>query len=304
MQTILGANGAIGSEMAPLLLNYTDKVRIAGRNPKPINAGDDIMVTDVLDAGQTAMAIAGSDVVYLLVGLQYDIRVWQDAWPRVMSNVINGCRKHGARLVFFDNVYMYGKVNGWMTEDTPYNPCSRKGEVRAAIATHLMEEAAAGNVNALIARSADFYGPLAYNTFLHPMVFQKLKSGKSASWLCNDNLRHSFTYTPDAGKATAVLGNTPDAFGRVWHLPTDHNPLTGKEFIWNVAHEFGTSPKYSVMKTWMMRMGGLFNKLAKESVEMAYQYEKEYLFDSTKFEKRFFAATSYQEGIKQCVSAF
>lgn len=303
MQTILGANGAIGSKMAPLLLKHTNRVRIAGRNPKAINTGDELMVTDVLDAGQTDAAIAGSEVVYLLVGLPYEINVWRNSWPRIMTNVITACRKQGAKLVFFDNVYMYGKVEGWMTEDTPYNPCSKKGEVRAAIATQLMNEVKAGNLQALIARSADFYGPRAYNTFLHPMVFQKLKAGKSASWLCNDKLRHSFTYTPDAGNATALLGNTPEAFNQVWHLPTDHDPLTGKEFIERIAREFGTDPKYSVMKTWMMKLAGLFNTLARESTEMAYQYEAEYLFDSTKFETKFFKATTYAEGIKQSAAA-
>jgi nucleoside-diphosphate-sugar epimerase len=198
---------------------------------------------------------------------------------------------------------MYGRVEGWMTEETPYNPCSKKGEIRAGIATRLMDEVKAGNLKALIARSADFYGPLAYNTFLYPMVFEKLKAGKSASWLSNDSVRHSFTLTPDAGKATAMLGNTAEAFNQVWHLPTDHNPLTGKEFIKKIAIEFGVDPKSSVMKTWMMKLGGLFNKIAAESVEMAYQYEREYLFDSTKFEKKFFPATSYHDGIRECTTA-
>ena len=46
-------------------------------------------------------------------------------------------------------------------------------------------------------------------------------------------------------------------------------------------------------------MAGLFNPLAKESVEMLYQYEDDYLFDSSDFEKRFFKATDYHTGIKE-----
>ena len=304
MQTILGANGAIGAEMYSHLLKYTDKMRLAGRNPKPIHPGDELMVTDVLDASQTDRAVAGSAVVYLLVGLPYDTKLWQVAWPKVMTHVINACKKHGAKLVFFDNVYMYGRVTGWMTEDTPYHPCSRKGEIRAQIATQLMDEVKAGNLTALIARSADFYGPLAYNTFMHPMIFKKLKEGGSATWLCNDTVPHSFTFTPDAGRATALLGNTPEAFNQVWHLPSDSNPLTGKEFIGKVAAEFGVKFSYSVMKPWMMKLGGLFNKLARESVEMSYQYESEYRFDSSRFEEKFFKATPYSEGIKRCSAAY
>ena len=102
---------------------------------------------------------------------------------------------------------------------------------------------------------------------------------------------HSFTFTPDSGKALALLGNTPDAFDQVWHLPTDHSPLNGREFIGHAAFNMKAKAEYSVMKTWMMRMGGLFSRLALESLEMAYQYENEYLFDSSKFESRFFKAT-------------
>ena len=45
------------------------------------------------------------------------------------------------------------------------------------------------------------------------------------------NFKHSYTYTPDAAAATAVLGNTEDAFNQVWHLPTAPNPFTGKEWM-------------------------------------------------------------------------
>ena len=49
----------------------------------------------------------------------------------------------------------------------------------------------------------------------------------------------------------------------------------------------------------MMLLFGLFNKPVAELVEMYYQYDHDYIFDSTKFEKTFnFKPTSYEEGIK------
>jgi hypothetical protein len=56
-----------------------------------------------------------------------------------MRNAIEAAKRANARLVFFDNVYMYGKVDGVMTEETPFNPCSKKGEIRAEIATSLLK---------------------------------------------------------------------------------------------------------------------------------------------------------------------
>lgn len=48
---------------------------------------------------------------------------------------------------------MYGKVSGPMTEETPFNPCSKKGEIRAKIATALINEWESGCLVAMLARS-------------------------------------------------------------------------------------------------------------------------------------------------------
>ena len=91
MQTILGANGTIGSVLAKELTAYTDKIRLVGRNPKKINETDELFPADISDRMQVEKAIEGSDVVYLLVGLEYKLNVWQDKWPKIM-------RGHGVCL--------------------------------------------------------------------------------------------------------------------------------------------------------------------------------------------------------------
>ena len=212
MQTILGANGVIGRELSHHLPSYTDRIRQASRSPKRVNPTDDLCTVDLLDARATAEGVAGSDVSYLVAGLQYDHRVWQEQWPKVMRNTIDACKRHRSALVFFDNVYAYGRVDGVMTEETPYNPCSRKGEVRARIATMLMDEANRGELRAMIVRSADFYGPGAVLSLTHATVTERLKAGKAPQWIGNPKAVHTFTYTPDAGRTVALLGNTASAY--------------------------------------------------------------------------------------------
>jgi len=107
MQTLLGGNGTIGSVLAKELTRYTDKIRIVGRNPKKINESDELFKADLADPEQVDRAIAGSEVVYLLVGFEYDIKVWRNQWPLLMRATLDACKKHGAKLVFFDNVYLY-----------------------------------------------------------------------------------------------------------------------------------------------------------------------------------------------------
>lgn len=299
MQTILGSGGVIGNNLALALPSYTSEIRLVSRNPKAVTGKEELVKADLTSAEQVKKAVKGSDVVYLAAGLQYNIKTWQEQWPPLMQNVINACKESGSKLVFFDNVYMYGKTTGPMTEETPFNPCSRKGEVRARIATMVLDEIAKGTLTALIARAADFYGPATPNSYLSMMIFENLKKGKSAQLMISKNLKHSLSYTPDAGKATALLGNTASAFNQTWHLPADMNILTGEQIVNIAAQELKMKAKITVLPKIMIQMAGLFNSMIKESSEMLYQYDSDYIFDSAKFDKAFtFNKVLYAEGIR------
>ncbi len=296
--TILGAGGIIADNLAGELIRNNEKVRLVSRKPRP-RQGAELHAADLTDLNQTMQAAQQSSVIYLCVGLKYDYATWRAQWPKIISNVIDACRQTGARLIFFDNVYMYGKVDGWMTEDTPYNPCSKKGDLRARIATQVMSEVRKGNITATIARAADFYGPGADKTSVpNLLVFANLAKNKKAQWIVNDSARHSFTHTDDAARALYLLAKNEDSWNQVWHLPTSGNPPTGKEFIAMAAHALDVQPKTMILHKWMLRMTGLFNKTVAELVEMSYQYEFDYLFDSSKFQKAFnYMAYPYREGI-------
>ncbi len=300
MQTILGANGTIGKLLAKDLLAYTDRIRLVSRNPERINESDELHPADLTLPGEVDRAVEGSDIVYLVVGLEYRVKVWEEKWPALMRDTINACIKHNARLVFFDNVYMYDRnFISDMTENTPVNPSSRKGAVRRQISEMLLQAVRERNLKALIARSADFYGPDNNNNFITQMVLKNLSRGKKAMWFVNSDLKHSFTYTPDAARATALLGNTPDAYGEVWHLPTDSRKITGRQIITMFASELGKNPEISILPKFMLLPLGLFIPVMREMPEMMYQYDRDYFFNSSKFTERFgISATPYEEGVK------
>ncbi len=302
--TILGAGGPIGNELAKILAASNKPFRLVGRNPKPV-AGGAPFVADLADKDQTIQAVTGSTVVCLLAGLKYDLNVWQEFWPRIMANAIEACKRAGAKLIFFDNVYMYGRVAGPMTESTPYAPCSKKGEIRAKIATTLMSEVQAGRLTAMIARSADFYGPDTQNGVPNVLVFEPFAKGSKASWLVNDAVPHSLTFTPDAARGVAMLAARDSAWNQVWHLPTAPDPPTGREFIAMAATEFGVAPKYRVLSRPMLWLARWFNPQVRESYEMLYQSDSPYLFDSTKFVTEFgFTGTSYPDGVRIAADSY
>jgi len=300
--TIVGAGGAIGNALAAELLAYKEDVRLVSRSSYSLG-GTETAKADVTSYPELVKSIEGSDVVYLCAGLSYDAAVWAASWPKIVQNTIDACRSVHAKLIFFDNVYMYGKVHGKMTEETPYNPCSKKGEIRAKIARQLEEEMKQKNLDVIIARSADFYGPYALKTsLLYMLVIENLMKGKSAQWMVNANQPHSFTYTQDCGKGLYLLSKNESCFNQVWHLPTSEQSINGKTFIELIAKELGKKPNYMVLQKWMLKTYGLFDKTVKEINEMLYQYDSAYHFDSAKFNTFFkFKPTIYEQGIVETI---
>jgi nucleoside-diphosphate-sugar epimerase len=192
MQTILGSGGAIGTPLAKELSAYTDKIRLVSRNPEKVNENDELFPADITDGEQVDRAIAGSDVVYVTVGFEYNIKVWQQKWPPLIRHVIDSCRQYNAKLVFFDNIYMYDKEYlNRLTEKTPIRPTTKKGKVRAEIATMIMDEVDRGRINALIARSADFYG--VRNSIMVELVIKNMMKNKRAMWFADAHKIHTFT---------------------------------------------------------------------------------------------------------------
>ena len=287
MHTLLGSGGPVARALLPQLQASGHALRLVSRNPQPYREAETV-AADLTDPEATDRAVRGSRVCYLTVGLPYRAAVWERDWPRVMENVIAACARHGARLVFFDNVYMYDPERmGRMTETTPVRPSSRKGRVRARIAEALLKAMERGEVEALIARSADFFGyGKPWSGVLNFLAFEPLSRGKKAIWFASAEQPHNFTYLPDAARALAHLGASDEAYGEVWHLPSGE-ARTGRAWVEAVARALGVEPRLQLITRPMARLAGLFNPLVRESVEMIYQYDRPYVFDSSKIAERF-----------------
>jgi len=302
-QTILGAGGAIGIELAKALTTYTSDIRLVGRNPKKINQTDELFVADLTKREDVFKAIDGSTIVYLMVGFDYNTKIWQQMWPPLVKNVIDACLQYQAKLVFFDNVYAIGGNNvNHITENSPISPTSKKGEVRAEVDRLILDSIEKKQLNAIIARSADFFSVVKDKSFLMNTVYDNLIKGKKAQWFCSAKAIHSVSYTPDLGKGTAILGNTESAFNQIWNLPTDPQKITGEEWINLFANEMKTTNKYQVLPAWGLKAIGLFVPILNEMYEMRYQYDRDYYFDSSKFNTAFnYSPTLNAVAVKQTV---
>lgn len=298
MHTILGAGGPVANILTGELLKNGHRVKLISRRKIERFTGAEWVKADLTQKNEVLEAAKGATVLYMVAGLKYDKKAWAAQWPVIMSNIIEAAKQNNARLIFFDNVYMYGHVNGKMTEETPYNPSSVKGKIRAKIAQQLMDEIKKGNIKGSIARAADFYGAESMNSFLDSMVLAKFAKGLKATWLGNPQVLHNFTFVPDAGKDMYILGQHPESDGQIWHLRTAP-ALKGEDIMKIAARTFGAPMKYSRINKFMLDMVGLFNPLIRETSELYYQYKYDYIFDSSKFEKTFgLQPTAYEDGFK------
>ncbi len=303
-QTILGAGGAIGIELAKALTSYTSDIRLVSRNPKKINDNDELFPADLSNREDVFKAIAGSEIVYVTVGFAYNTKVWSQLWPPFIKNVIDACMEHKAKLVFFDNIYAIGGDNvKHITEESPISPCSKKGKIRAEVDQQILDAIEDKKLIAIIARSADFFSEVKGNSMLMSLIYDNLIKGKKAQWLSDAHKIHNISYAPDLAKGTAILGNTPDAYNQIWNLPTDSEKITGEGWVNLFAKEMNAKNKIQILPVWLIKVLGLFIPIMREFPEMNYQYDRDYFFDSSKFNKRFnYTPTKNATAVKQTIA--
>lgn len=300
MQTILGASGQIGRELTlSLKRDFTDNIRLVSRNPEKIHDTDELISADLMDAAQTHKAVEGSEIVYMTAGLPIDTQIWTERWPVMMRNVIDACAAHGAKLVYFDNTYMYSQTSEPQRENAPFKPNGPKGKARAQITQMLLDAMDQGRVKALICRAPEFYGPGQTQSITNTTVIDKLLAGKPAMVFLRDDTQRTLIFTPDASRAMALLGNTPDAYGQTWHLPCDDNRLTYRQFVALAAETFGVKGNYKILKRWQHWLASRASKTIRETEELLPRYMTDNLFISEKFKARFpeFRVTTYREGL-------
>ncbi|SDD78800.1 NAD-dependent epimerase/dehydratase family protein [Niabella drilacis] len=140
MQTILGANGQIGEELAwELKRNFTSDIRIVSRLAKKVNDTDKVFSADLSIKERAIDAVKGSEIAYFTPGLPISSGLWEKQFPLITGNVIDTCKINGTKLVFFDNTYMYPQDGRPLTEDTLFAPVGRKGKVRKEMAKVVMK---------------------------------------------------------------------------------------------------------------------------------------------------------------------
>jgi nucleoside-diphosphate-sugar epimerase len=304
LHVVLGASGAVGKVVVEELKAREYPVRAVQRSQR--NDDVETMFADLLNEAQTLQVVQGATHVYLCVGIPYRTAQWQLEWPKVMGNVISACAKVKAKLIFLDNIYMYGPapLQNPFTETHTQRPTSKKGAVRKQIADQLLKAHQDGRVQAVIGRSADFYGP-SPNSLLYISFLQNMLKGKAPQSIGRIDVKHTYAHTSDNGRALVELAMNESTYGEVWHLPVSR-PVTLLEVNEIFNQQLGTNFSLSVIPPLMLSLLGLFVPPLKEIKEMLYQFQSPYIMSDAKFRSRYpdFQVTRLEDGLKEMVTFF
>ena len=302
LQVVLGT-GPLGLAVARLLTARGDRVRVANRGGRAdLPDSVEVVSANVAEAADAKRACDGAAVVYHCANPPY--AKWPDLHPPLMDAIIEAAAATGARLVFGDNLYAYGPVDGPLTEDLPYLAKGPNGRTRARIAETLMRAHEAGRIQATIGRGSDFFGPHAHLSTAGDRVFAQAIEGKPAQLLGNPDAPHTVTYIEDFARALVTLGEREEAMGQVWHVP---NPemVTMRRLVQMAFEAAGHPPRLRAAPRWGIALAALFNPTLRAVKEHLYQSERPWVVDSSKFERAFgWGATPLPDAVSATVAWF
>jgi nucleoside-diphosphate-sugar epimerase len=257
-------------------------VNRSGRYPAgDAPAGVEVLAGDARDEEFARRAAAGASVVYQCLNPEY--HEWTELFPALQNGVLAAAESTGALLVSMENVYGYGRPDGSpLTEHSPLKAHTRKGRLRNGMAEQLREAHESGRVRVTTGRASDYFGPGGgMASPFGDLVFDAVLAGGTARLYGSPDFVHSYTFIPDIGEGLAVLGTDPRAVGRVWHLPNDPHPQTSRQMAQTAFRLAGTTGKIAGTPTWIFRLLGLRDRTIREVVEMAYEFETDFIVDST-----------------------
>ncbi len=301
LHTVLGSNGAVGQAVVQELQIRNLPYRETSRSNRG-NSNISIQA-DLLKAEDCELAVKGSSHVYLCVGLPYDHKIWESEWEIIMQNVINACSLHNAKLIFLDNIYMYtSPLPVPFDENTKQEPSSKKGQVRKRIADMVIDAMREQSIEAVIGRSADFYGKGALNSVLYLTFIKRIVKGKNPQLLSLGKSKHTFANVNDLGRALIELALCGECSQQVWHLPVS-TPTTMQEILSVINNKLNSNYEIKVMPSLLKKILSLFVPILKEALEMEYQFEQDYVMSDEKFMEKFpnFKVTSHEETVAEMI---
>lgn len=285
---VIFGTGPLGLAVMDALVAQGQAVTLVNRSGRVAEAlpdGVQVVKANAAVAHEVQAVCRSAAVAYLCAMPPYT--AWPAQFPPLIAGVLEGIAATSARLVYGDNLYMYGpNPGGRIHEELPSAATGPKGRTRAAMAAQLLEAHAAGRIQVAIGRAPDFFGPRVLNATFGERFFNAVLAQKSPDLIGKLDQPHTYTFIRDYASALVTLGQRDAALGKVWHVPSAATVTTG-QMLALFAESLGTSIKPRIANLAMLTVLGWFSPMLREIKEMYPSFANPYVVDHSRFAASF-----------------
>ncbi|HVW92628.1 MAG TPA: NAD-dependent epimerase/dehydratase family protein [Devosia sp.] len=266
--TVLGINGHFGRFAAQAFVNAGWTVRGMGRSNKHALPGAEFVRGDAENVADMVAAIGDSDVVVFALNLPYD-KWFGGALEAQIARVIAAMGKSGRTLLYPGSIYNYAASLRQVTPDAPEHPARPRGVLRMRCEAMFREAAERGDMQVIVLRAGDFFGPGVSGWFDQGILAQKGRIALPSA----PSIGHSWAYLPDLGRAFVKLAERRDEFGAFERFHFAGHFVTSGEMAAAVQRISPRPLKVGAFPWAMLRVIGLFNPVMREIGKMRYLWD-------------------------------
>jgi nucleoside-diphosphate-sugar epimerase len=186
-----------------------------------------------------------------------------------MARVVEALGKTGKTMLFPGNIYNFNATDHVLTPDTPQRPQTARGELRVRVESAFEAAAARGDIQLIIIRAGEFYGPGSSADWFDQVILREIRSG-TVRTMGYRNVPHAWAYLPDLARAFESLAAVRSTLGAVERFHFAGHFVTPAEMGAAVAKAAPTKVRVKPFPIPLLRLAGLFDPTIREVAKMRY----------------------------------
>jgi nucleoside-diphosphate-sugar epimerase len=268
---VLGLNGHIGHAVAVAFRDAGWDVAGMARSDRHRTPGIRYVQGDSDSVEDMRRAIGDARIVVNALNMRYD-QWFEGRMEAQMARVLEAMGRTGKTMLFPGNIYNFSASDRVMTPDLPQRPQTVRGALRVRVEQQFEAAAARGDVQVLIVRAGDFYGPASSGDWFDQVVFTDIKKGVVKT-MGKPGVPHAWAYLPDLGRAFEALASVRKSLKAFDRFHFAGNFVTGEEMGAAIARAAPAPVKVSAFPMWLLQVAGLVDPVVREVSKMRYIWQ-------------------------------
>lgn len=235
----------------------------------------------------TDMALAARGVQWIINAMNPpDYHAWDRFIPEITEQVLAAARANGARVLVPGNVYVFGRQPGPWGAQTPHDPCSRKGRVRAGMEARYRRAVAEEGARVLILRAGDFIQADAPATILNRVMLKHVAKGRITA-MGRTAARRVYTDLGDLTRTAVALAETGDGLPDFLDLGYPGTVFSTDDLVAETGRQLNRAMTVGKFPWWALSLTSPVWELGRELREMRYLYDIDHGIDGSDFRTLF-----------------